>query len=195
MSNNKIVFTGKSSALTFTNKLKEGIKSLKEEKQIMKQLEGIVLLLDTSGSMDDIIEGKRKIDHLREVVSEYPNIKKVSFSNRVIEDYMPEASGSTNMPLAFEYLKNMNMKINKVILISDGLPQDMELSIIKAKELGVPVNIIYIGPGGDIGEEFMQRLAKETGGKEVTIDTNLINIDLKNQLTKKLKLMLPKGGE
>jgi len=192
MSKNKsLVFTGQSS-LSLAKKMRQGLANIREEKAIAKATEGIVLLLDVSGSMSEPVGGKRKIDHLREAVNAYPNLKKVSFSEHIYDGSIPEPQTTTDMAGGFHYLQSLQPK--EVILISDGLPNDPQTAINKAKVLGCPVNIIYIGPGGDEGEAFMKRLAAETGGQQVTADTRLYQ-DFGRQLSTSVRLMLPASIE
>jgi hypothetical protein len=57
----------------------------------------------------------------------------------------------------------------KIILISDGLPNVPDDAMRVAKTFKNRIDCIYIGPKGDMGEDFMFRLANLHGGKQVTI--------------------------
>jgi predicted metal-dependent peptidase len=184
-----LVFTGKGSSLSLAQKMRQGLATIREEKALAKAAEGIILLLDVSGSMSEHVGEKRKIDHLREAVQDYVSLRKVSFSYGVTEGSIPNPSGSTNLAGAFEYLLASRPK--EIILISDGLPDSQESALAAAKSLACPVNVIYIGPGGDEGEAFMKRLAAETGGKQATADTRLYRQNFGRQLTNSVRLMLP----
>jgi len=174
-------------ALSFADKMQQGLQSLREQKKALKAQEGVVLLLDVSGSMAERVGEKRKIDHLREAVKPYTSLRMVSFSGRTWEMCIPEPQSNTDLAGAFSYLKASQPK--EVILVSDGLPDSPEAGLAEAKALGCPVNVIYIGQGGDTGEAFMRRLAAETGGREITVNEEAPNFGL--QLESKVRLMLP----
>jgi|GEM_PF-5633729 len=184
-----LVFRGES-ALSLTKKMRKGLATIREEKQLAQAQENVVMLLDVSGSMGEYVEDKRKIDHLREAVRGYPSLRKVSFSSGIFDRSIPEPNGGTDMGRGFAYLRTAVGNIREVILISDGLPDDPEEALAEAKALRCPVNVIYIGPGGDVGEAFMQRLAAETGGRQVTVKTE--EEDFSRVLQDSVRLMLPK---
>lgn len=180
------------SRLTLADQMRKGIAEIRREKRAIKAREGIVLLLDVSGSMAELVEGKRKIDHLREALRQFADVKKVSFSGRIWENEVPEPQSNTDMAMGFRHLQSSLPR--SVILVSDGLPDNPEGAIYEAKLLNVPINVLYIGTGGDRGEAFMKRLARETGGREVTVETAVP--DFTSQLESGIGelLALPKGG-
>ena len=186
----EIVFTGQKGGLTLAGKMKKGLAEIREEKNIMKAAEGIILLLDVSGSMKEKVGERRKIDHLREAIVNHASLRKVSFSRSVVEG-LPEHPefGGTHLAHAFDYLLSSRPKT--VILISDGLPDSREDAFSAAEKLGCPINIVYIGPGEDEGEAFMKELAQRTRGKQVTADTCSAKADFGKQLTNKVQLLLP----
>ena len=157
-------------ALTLSQKMRQGMADIRQEKSIMKAQEGIVFLLDVSGSMSDIVEHKPKISHLREVMQEYQSNRKVSFSGYVWENQIPEPQSNTDMALGFRHMQTVMPKPTAIVLISDGLPDSPESAIQEALALHIPVNIIYIGEKGDEGEAFMKKLASLTGGREFTAE-------------------------
>ncbi len=133
-----------------------------------------VLLLDVSGSMQQSVGNRRKIDILRDAVSKVGiGMDIYCFSDRMTKTkYIPEPQGSTNLRDAFRDLKGQSMQL---LLISDGVADDPEDAIAAGILLGCPVNVVYIGSMGDIGldvgEQFMRKLAEATGGKWLTLDT------------------------
>ncbi len=129
-----------------------------------------VLLLDVSGSMQQSVGNKRKIDILRDaVVNVGIGMEIYCFSDRMTKTkYIPEPQGSTNLTGAFRELKGQSMQL---LLISDGVADDPENAISAGVSLGCPVNVLYIGVPGDQGESFMRKLAESTGGKWLTLDT------------------------
>jgi hypothetical protein len=129
-----------------------------------------VFLLDVSGSMNEKVGKERKIDHLRDVMSSYPNANKFCFSDDVYnKQNIPEPNGSTNLAKGFRYLQNTEFKAKRVVLVSDGEPDNESSALNEANKLFVPVDIIYIGDKGSRGERFMERLASSTGGKHFIV--------------------------
>lgn len=189
----KIRPTGESSSLDLTEAMRRGIAEIRREKQIVKAREGVKLLLDVSGSMAELVDGKRKIDHLREAVSKFPDMARVSFSDRVWENEVPEPQANTNMAAGFRHLQLSGPRA--VILISDGLPDDPVAALGEAKRLAVPVNILYIGATGGAGEAFMKQLARETGGREVTIEVSTPDFSLQLEGGIGELLALPRARE
>lgn len=129
-----------------------------------------VFLLDVSGSMNERIGDKSKIDCLKNIMTNYPDNRKVSFSTTVQEGMIPQAEGKTNMSLGFKHLQS---SINiSIVLVSDGEPDSPGDALTEAVKLRVPVNVIYIGERGDKGDGFMRGLAKITGGTYNRVDPN-----------------------
>ena len=146
------------------------------------------MLLDVSGSMIRSIGNQRKIDMLRSAVSGYKGIKQYVFSDRVTEtEYIPEPYGSTELHTAFQYISKANPQ--KLLLVSDGLPDDPKISIETGKALKIPIDVLYIGNSGDEGEQFMKQLAEVTGGKFMTIDT-MEKDNFQKNLSDGIKFML-----
>jgi len=184
---NSIVYSGNSS---LASKMKEGLASIREQKAMLKMMDGIVLLMDVSGSMSEHVGGKRKIDSLREAVAEFNVVRTVRFSSGVFEGHIPEPQGNTQLTEALSYLGTLKPK--EVILISDGLPDNPSTAITAAQSLNCPVNTLYIGVGGDDGERFMKTIAEVTGGKELTINIKS-NYKMEKSLSEGIKMMLPSG--
>jgi len=171
------------------------IEKLRKVKEIRKAQENLVLLLDCSGSMREVVGEKRKIDHLREAILHFPTAKVYGFNSGFFPiETVPEPNGLTAMRGAFINLASYLNTNTNLILISDGLPTDAdeEEVIQTAKTLPCPVNVLFIGTEND-GENFMKRLASETGGKEITINPQELDINLNLALTEGIKrLALPK---
>lgn len=126
---------------------------------------GVVLLLDTSGSMitDD---GKgRRIDLLREAVGMIEGLRQLmtiafGMGAKVLEYGMeiPDPYGSTPMHLAFKLATTKGK--TKAVLITDGEPDSDMLALDAAK--GFVVDIVYIGP--EPMPEFLNKLAQQCSG-------------------------------
>jgi len=149
-----------------------------------------ILLLDISVSMNENMpDNESKINHLRKAVKEIEaDISWVAFSDEIYNengktvfsknDPIPDPVGGTELYKGFIHLcDNRNLGFEKVILVSDGLPFGPEAALNRAQELGLPVDVIYIG-SDTRGENFMRQLADETGGKMVVAR----EVDLKDKL-------------
>ena len=149
--------------------LVKGMRSLDLNKPDV--LASSLFLIDTSGSMDDRVKKVRKIEAVREVMAMIPNANKICFSSNVhITDSIPEPNGGTNMARAFEYVATMKgSNPKKIVIVSDGEPDNKALAFNSALKLHIPVDVIYIGAEGDRGEAFMKELASKTGGKQLTM--------------------------
>lgn len=148
----------------------KGLKVEKEEKRMKEQKKNLVFLLDVSGSMSEHIDGMRKIDHLRSLIQDYPENRKISFSANIWENKIPEPQTNTDMALGFRHIKTLLPKPTIVVLVSDGLPDSHDYAIQEAVSLKIPINIAYIGKKEESGEVFMKKLASITGGKEFTLE-------------------------
>ncbi len=180
-----ITFTGKTMS-SLTTSLKSGMQELKQR----KLQQSVCLLLDTSGSMcSDMNDGRRAIDHLRDAVSNFPDAKIISFNSQVIEDSIPEPQGTTDLTLGLETVQNLS-NIKKIILVSDGQPNNAESAMKKGMMLKIPISCIYIGIPGDSGYSFLKELATATGGTMMNINTLSGNIS--NQIAEEIRLQLPK---
>ena len=133
-------------------------------------LSDTAFLLDVSGSMSAKVGKERKIDHLRNVMGGYPAAKKFSFSDNVHDEKnIPEPNGSTDLAKAFRYLRNTGLKPKRVVLVSDGEPNEESSALNEAKELAIPIDIIFIGDKGSRGERFMEKLASASGGQHMVV--------------------------
>jgi hypothetical protein len=136
-----------------------------------------VLLCDVSYSMVDQVQGKRKIDHLRETLEHFGGVRRVSFSTEVYPNDVPEPKSSTRLANALRFVRDEEeFSCDSVILISDGLPDSETDALDAAISLNRPVHVVFIGDmttqQGRDGEAFMRRLAEATGGKQFTADSS-----------------------
>lgn len=81
---------------------------------------------------------------------------------------LPNPDGTTPLyeALLDFYPKAIALEM-KVVLLSDGEPDDGPRCIALAQQYKYPIYCIYCGPWGDThgGKEFLRRLAKESGGE------------------------------
>lgn len=199
MKTNSLVLTSK--AVDLISSLKANMAALKESKKavlqqmaVRKQEEATLLIIDTSSSMNDTAgDGRKKIDTVRNLVSKIKGSRKIAFNSDIsdlgTDNAIGCAGGSTNLSDAFAYIKNNNIHSGKkVILISDGYPDEPESAIKEAVKLGCPVYIIYIGDEGESGEDFMNRLARATKGTRHVISP--IFKDFNRKLEGSVKMLL-----
>lgn len=139
-----------------------------------KNEENVFLVLDCSSSMDqNMRNGKRRIEGLREVVSEVQKqrlTKMVSFRGMQIEMSVsvPEPSGGTPLFAAISFCKVAGA--GRLLCISDGEPDSEQRSLDAAREFGGRIDVVFVGDPGTRGEAFMKELAEATGGTSWTGD-------------------------
>ena len=145
-----------------------------------------LLVLDVSGSMAEEIDFKNsrksKYEALKSTIKDLDTdgleLKFIAFSTKseLIDhiDKLPKPNGVTNLPSAFDLIKNEVANFDKVILVSDGQPTDSAGQVLPDNDklnlqkvafgLGKPLDVIYIGENQNDGVDFMKNLATITGG-------------------------------
>lgn len=127
------------------------------------------VLCDVSSSMDEAAGAKRKIDVLRAALAMLPqDVRIVAFSSYAAEiaagAALPEPNDSTALHLALDCAAGIEP--GRVIVISDGRPDDERAALTAAARLDARIDVIYCGPDNDRqGLAFMRRLAR--GGGQV----------------------------
>jgi len=194
--NNDGLATTATSALDKLNKAlaKSGLDDL-----VKARTQRALLLVDCSGSMADTIRHgeERKIDALRKVVStlrETRAFPMAAFGVRCagqveVVDTVPEPQGGTPLDLAIEFATAQGA--NKLVVVTDGEPNDERMALRAASAFGGPIDVFYIGDGNDRGYRFCVELAKQTGG---TCGLTDLNGD-KKALAGKIQLALGDGSE
>jgi hypothetical protein len=200
---NALILTSKTmdavmSLKTNISALKESKKVIMQQKSIYAQEESTLLLLDVSLSMNDLDGDERpKIDAVKNIVAKIKNAKKIAFSSsvEVIGNGcdLGYPGGNTNLAYAFEYIRTKGIyRGKKIILVSDGEPDDPELAIEELKMLKQPIYIIYIGESGTEGEYFMKKIASITKGSSHIVQpmgqnfTNRLENSVKTLLIEKI---------
>ena len=141
----------------------------------------VVVLVDTSGSMDsrDGRGGTSRYEtacfELESIQNDLPGkIAVLSFSYDVM--FNPEGKpfnygGGTDLAKALQFARVADVPGMRFILISDGEPDDEDRALQTARLYQNKIDVIYVGPEDrPYGRDFLQRLAKATGGKTVTVD-------------------------
>ena len=73
--------------------------------------------------------------------------------------------GDTDMVAALRAAKPADGLGIKIVLLSDGEPNDREATLAEARRFKTHIDTIYIGPERETrGREFLQELARKTGG-------------------------------
>lgn len=76
--------------------------------------------------------------------------------------------GTTNIAAALEFIRPVDGAGVRIILISDGQPDNASAALDAARKFKTKIETVYIGPEGGEGAEFLRRLADLTGGVSVT---------------------------
>jgi len=137
----------------------------------------MIILLDCSGSMDmrdapgNISRKEAASNALRKLQAENPGkIALICFADRV--EYAPHGSpvncgGGTAMDKALEFAKIADDCGLKIVIVSDGLPNDEQDTLRIAKTYTTKIDAIYIGSEQDYdgGRAFLQKLVGATRGQ------------------------------
>lgn len=139
---------------------------------------GAVLLADISDSMNDRDSGPagpRRIDRLAKVLDYILTRVRVQrlicFNDMPVEVplvgqvALPEAGGSTALSVALEHVRGIQPRPERVILLSDGMPNSIELALDAARLLRPMVlDAYYVGPEAwQPGLDFMRAVSAACG--------------------------------
>jgi hypothetical protein len=110
-----------------------------------------VILLDTSTSMAEPIGSRRRIDVLEAILHQLlpstPGVRLFAFSSAVreIEQHarLPEPEGGTALHLALAHAASLAPA--RVVIISDGEPDDADAALAAARGLGCAVATYFAG--------------------------------------------------
>lgn len=179
----------KVSSLKKKPSLETVLEGLKEQERLEKVL---VVLIDTSGSMSEMMETASKIDVAWRVFKQelMPNMAGWSYGILSFDDYInwlvrPGSNvrtldldsvahytgGGTNMgealKTAWSWVKG-NATSARFILLTDGqanvMPKEIILSLAR-ENTNIPIDTVGIGQGtGDYDPEFLKQLSAITGG-------------------------------
>jgi hypothetical protein len=76
--------------------------------------------------------------------------------------------GGTDMAGVLKFVKPADNTSIKLILISDGEPDDEDKALKLASQFKSKIDCIFVGPESSPGREFLRRLAMATGGISVS---------------------------
>lgn len=140
-----------------------------------------IIVVDTSSSMSqhDARGGKSRYDvaceELKTLQASLPGkLALLSFSDDVIfcPNGIPFDFGSmTDLAKALKFAKMGDLASGmRFIVISDGEPNSEEDALEVARTYKNRIDTIYVGPEGGDGQRFLKKLAKSSGGQNVTAD-------------------------
>jgi hypothetical protein len=158
----------------------------------------ICCAIDVSGSMDTPVNGRQRRRDvcdttLARIVPDLPNVRLVAFNDTitVLEpgQPIPEPSGGTNLALALERIAAF--RPSRVVIVSDGEPQDKAAALAAAQALRCVISTYFCGSEDDrAGAAFMKQLALcSRGGVGRALKSNLREPE---KLAGELRLLL--GG-
>ena len=140
----------------------------------------VLILLDMSGSMSshDAPGGKSREQVAEEDVIRLQATHKGKIALFCFADYAIFAPGGvplncgglTDMAAALRYIQAADNCGSKIILISDGMPNDADATLAIAREFKNHIDTLFCGPESDVegGRAFLEKLAAITGGQAVT---------------------------
>jgi len=136
-----------------------------------------IILTDTSGSMaacdsrGDRSRYEVACEELKNLQASLPGkLALLSFSDDVI--FCPSGipfnyEGGTDLVKALRFAKVADVTGIRFIVISDGEPHSEEEALKIAKTYKAKISTIYVGPEGGSGQNFLNRLAKASGGESI----------------------------
>jgi hypothetical protein len=138
-------------------------------------------IVDTSGSMNsrDSRGGQSRYNVACEELANLQNtlpgkIAVISFSDET--QFCPSGipvfqGGGTNLAGALRFCKVADVPGMQFIVISDGQPDSPDQALRVAKTYKNKISTIYVGPESyPTGRDFLEQLAKASGGQSITAD-------------------------
>ncbi len=154
-----------------------------------------VILVDVSGSMMDCdtASGESRyqvaLKELQNLQAELPGkLAVIGFSDhaRFAVGGIPKfARGNTDMVKALEFVKRVDGCGIKLILISDGEPNEKHETLKTAETFETKIDTVFVGAENSPGRKFLMELSSRTGGISVCNETNKLHF-----LGSNLKLLL-----
>lgn len=152
-----------------------------------------LIMVDISISMSerDCGEGTRydaALGELKKLQRQIPGkVGVIQWSNSA--QFMPGGipdfpTGSTDLAQCLKFVKPADNTGIRMILISDGEPDDQESALAVARTFKSKIDTVFVGPANGCGADFLRRLAAVTGGRAVT--QSVAEIGQLSQTVKKL---------
>jgi hypothetical protein len=156
-----------------------------------------LVLVDTSGSMNvndcPVYPGRKRYDVACEQLTQLQNnqpgkLGVISWASSAM--FCPGGipiflSGGTDLAHVLKFIQPADNTSIKLILISDGEPDNESDALRIAGQFKSKIDTIYCGPESGSGRDFLRRLAAATGGVSVSQSVKDI-ANLQNTVTKLL---------
>lgn len=135
----------------------------------------ILVLLDVSGSMampdapNEMTRQEYAEKKLTNIQGKHPGaVALICFSNNV--EFQPSGKpywmyGGTDLTAGLEFVKVADDCGLKIVVISDGEPNNEESALYVAKTFTSKIDVIFCGSEGDYGQRFLSELARVSGGQ------------------------------
>lgn len=137
----------------------------------------IIVLLDVSASMtnrdgyphDMDSRFKKATNQLAKLQSENPGkVALICFDDRQTFEASGigrQPHGNTDVAGVLQFVKQVDGTGMKIVLISDGEPDDEQRALDQARTFKTKIHTIYIGTENGLGADFLKRLSDVTGGQ------------------------------
>jgi CBS domain-containing protein len=142
-----------------------------------RKAENVFLLVDCSGSMGARLSGtgQTRIEALRGIAKQVLSARKAPVMQfgamdpntgawiGFVDGDIPDANGGTPLAEAIEFARRNGA--GRLVVISDGVPDDRDLALEAARQFGGRIDVVFVGDPGEAGSVFLDRLAQLTGGE------------------------------
>jgi len=141
-----------------------------------------IILVDTSGSMNarDVVRTtweqnvtqsryEAACEELKKLQAKLPGrIAVIAFSDK--PEFAPGGiprfiGGGTDLARALTFVHVADGCDMSFVVISDGEPNDEAAALNEAAKFVSRIDTVFVGPAGDPGEQFLEKLAKASGGQ------------------------------
>jgi len=134
-----------------------------------------IILIDISGSMtshdsrDNLSRYQAACEELAHLQATHPGrLAVIEFNN--ITQFVPGGKpgrpyGGTDLAGALKFAKLADVTGMVFFVISDGRPDSERDALDVAATIKAKIHTIYVGPEGDSGQRFLEKLANTAGGK------------------------------
>jgi hypothetical protein len=174
--NNNVTATDLIATQNAIEKLNKSLAKNSLDDLVKAKTQRSLLLVDCSGSMGEIVTDPngdrsiRKIDALRKVVDDLRKTHPVpvaAFGVRAqgqveVVDVVPEPQGGTPLDLAILFGRDQGA--TRLVVVTDGEPNDESSAFEAARQFGGPIDVFYVGHHYGRGPKFAAELAAMTGG-------------------------------
>jgi hypothetical protein len=183
---------GNNQALTYGSLGEMAQRAGKSIAETFMQADAIVMIdISLSMSERDCGEGTRydaALAELKKLQRQIPGkVGVIQWSNlaRFVPGGVPDfPTGSTDLEACLKFVKPADNTGIRLILISDGEPDNQESALAVAQTFKSKIDTVYVGPANGYGADFLKRLAALTGGQAVT--QSVSEIGQLSQTVKKL---------